>query len=193
LIRPSPPAPDRAPAPAPPSGPHGYVVATVAFAHHPADAAHYRSFITSVGGSGWDVSGGGGVSVSSTLAIEGELVYGGTMSTPQFTFYTEQARDILLNAVLRYHPAAMSRLALVGGGGYAWTRTSEDPVQGSRPPLWWHGATLTGGVDVTILDGAHAALAPSFRVRWVNRADALDGWNGLGALTLQFGASVFIR
>src|SRR5580765_6491903 len=143
LLRNMPPA-------ATPHRPHAYAVAMVAFSHHPADANHYRSFITSVGGNSFDVSGGGGASLSPTLAIEGELVYGGTVSTPQSTFYTEQARDILLNALVRYRAAAMPRVSLVAGGGYAWTRTSEKPVQGSRPAIWWHGATLTGGVDVAV-------------------------------------------
>jgi len=181
------------PPPAPPVRPHAYGVAMAAFSHHPADAFHYRSFITSVGGNAFDVSGGGGFSLSPALAIEGELVYGGTVSTPQFTFYTEQARDILLNGLVRYRAAAMPRLSLIGGGGYAWMRTSEDPVQGSRPVLWWHGLTLTAGMDIAIVDASHAALAPSFRVRWIDRPDALDGWNGLGAFTFQVGATVIVR
>jgi len=181
------------PPPAPPVRPHAYGVAMAAFSHHPADAFHYRSFITSVGGNAFDVSGGGGFSLSPALGIEGELVYGGTVSTPQFTFYTEQARDILLNGLVRYRAAAMPRLSLIGGGGYAWMRTSEDPVQGSRPVLWWHGLTLTAGMDIAIVDASHAALAPSFRVRWIDRPDALDGWNGLGAFTFQVGATVIVR
>lgn len=181
------------PPPATPRPPHAYAVVTGAFSHHPADAQHFRSFITSVGGNSFDVSGGGGYSLSPALAIEGELVFGGTVSTPQFTFYTEQARDILLNALVRYRAAAMPRVSLVAGGGYAWTRTSEEPVQGSRPAFWWHGAALTGGIDVAVVDAAHAVLSPSFRVRWIERADALDGWNGLGAFTFQIGATVIVR
>jgi len=183
----------RMPPPAPPLRPHAYGVAMGAFSHHPADAFHYRSFISSVGGNAFDVSGGGGFSLSPALAIEGELVYGGTVSTPQFTFFTEQARDILLNGLVRYRAAAMPRVSLIGGGGYAWTRTSEDPVQGSRPALWWHGLTLTAGMDVAIVDAPHAALAPSFRVRWIDRPDALNGGNGLGAFTFQVGATVIVR
>jgi hypothetical protein len=181
------------PPPATPSRPHAYAVVTAAFSHHPADAVHYRSFITSVGGNGFDVSGGGGFSLSPALGIEGELAYGGIVSTPQFTFFTEQARDVMLNGLVRYRAAAMPRVSLVAGGGYAWTRTSEDPVQGSRPAIWWHGATLTAGMDVTIADAPHATLAPSLRVRWIDRPDALDGWNGLGAFTFQIGATVIVR
>lgn len=181
------------PPPAPPLRPHAYGVAMAAFSHHPADAFHYRSFISSVGGNAFDVSGGGGFSLSPALAIEGELVYGGIVSTPQFTFFEEQARDILLNGLVRYRAAAMPRVSLIGGGGYAWTRTSEDPVQGSRPALWWHGLTLTAGMDVAIVDAPHAALAPSFRVRWIDRPDALNGGNGLGAFTFQVGATVIVR
>jgi len=107
--------------------------------------------------------------------------------------YESSARDILLNGLVRYRAAAMPRLSLIGGGGYAWMRTSEDPVQGSRPVLWWHGLTLTAGMDIAIVDASHAALAPSFRVRWIDRPDALDGWNGLGAFTFQVGATVIVR
>lgn len=181
------------PPPVAPHRPHAYAVAMVAFSQHPADAHHYRDFITSVGDNSFDLSGGAGASISPTLAIEGELVYGGIVSTPQSTFYTEQVRDILLNALVRYRAAAMPRVSLVAGGGYAWTRTSEEPVQGSRPAIWWKGATLTGGADVAVVDSAHVALAPAFRVRWVKRADALDGWNGLGAFSFQIGATVILR
>ena len=66
-------------------------------------------------------------------------------------------------------------------------------MQGSRPALWWQGATLTGGADVAVVDTAHVVLAPAFRVRWVERADALDGWNGLGAVSFQIGATVILR
>jgi hypothetical protein len=131
--------------------------------------------------------------VSGTLAVEGEFVYGGTVATPQFTFFDEKARDMLLSGLLRYQPPAMSRLALVGGGGIAWTRTWEDPAYGSRPAKWWSGATLTGGVEVAVFNGVHAALAPMFRVRWVRRADSLDGWNGLGAVSVHLGATVILR
>jgi hypothetical protein len=52
---------------------------------------------------------------------------------------------------------------------------------------------LTGGIEVAVVDAAHAVLSPSFRVRWIERADALDGWNGLGAFTFQIGATVIVR
>jgi hypothetical protein len=181
------------PPPPAPHRPHAYAVAMIAVSHHPADGERSDSFITSVGGTSVDVSGGGGVSLSRTFALEGELVYGSTVSTPQSTAFTEQARDILLNALVRYRASAMPRLSLVAGGGYAWTRTDEAPVQRANSVIWWHGATVTGGVDVAVVDTAHAVLAPSFRIRWVKRADAQDGWNGLGAFSVQIGATVMFR
>ena len=78
------------------------------FSHHAAGAYHYRDFITSVGGNSFDVSGGGGVSLSPTLAIEGELVYGGTVSTPAvYVLYRASSR----------HP--VERVGALSAGGDA--------------------------------------------------------------------------
>jgi hypothetical protein len=176
-----------------PSRPHVYAVAMIAGSYHPSNEFHYRDVIKSVGGGSFDVGGGAGVRVSRSLAVEGELLYGGTVSTPQATFYTEQARDILLNALVRYRAAAIPGISFVGGGGHAWTRTSEDPAQLNRPAMSWNGATVTGGFDIAAVNAAYAVLGPSFRVRWVKRASVDDGWNGLGGVSIQIGATVLLR
>jgi hypothetical protein len=125
------------------------------------------------------------------VGIEGELVYGGGGSTPQYTYYDEKARDILLNALVRYQPDG-GRLALVAGGGLASTRRSQDPAQPNRLPESRDGTTVTFGADVTAAGARHAMLAGSFRVRWADRGDPFYGY-GFGALTYQLGATVFLR
>jgi hypothetical protein len=49
-------------------------------------------------------------------------------------------------------------------------------------------------VDVLLPAGGHAAIGPTVRVRWLHRPDADGyGWNGIGNLAFQFGASVLLR
>ena len=174
-----------------PDRPRGYGFLSVTFARHPPSQVYYRSVITPLSGNGWDFAAGGGVFVSTVFAVEGELLYGGVVSTPQYVFFDEKGRDVLLSALARYRPASMPRLQLVAGGGSAWTRTWQDPKQSGSPPVWWHAATVTFGADVVVLDARHAAVAPSFRVRWVNRD--LDFGDGLGKVTYQIGATLFLR
>lgn len=177
-----------------PARPRVYAVAMIAGSYHPSDPLnHYRDYLASVGGTSFDVSGGGGVSVLPAVAVEGELVYGGVVSTPQATFYTAQARDILLNALVRYQAGAIPRISFLGGGGYAWTQTSNDPAQSSKPAMSWNGPTLTGGFDIAAVNAAHVVLGPSFRVRWVRRANVNDEWNGLRSVSIQIGATVLLR
>ena len=199
-FQPAKPAPDLA---------RGYALAALRAAYHPANGPLNHRISPALGGHSWDVSGGGGVYVSPAAAIEGEFMYGGNVSAPQtFSYftsetYTEQARDVMLNALVRAHPDAAHRIAVVAGGGYAWTNTSEvsitefDSLRRASPgtprSYWWHGPTLTFGVDVVAVNGAHAALAPSVRVRLLKRPAADEGWNGLGPWTFQFGATVILR
>src|SRR5262245_57528549 len=90
------------PSPAAVNRPRGYAFTSIAFAYHPPSSVYYRNVITPVGGGGMDLSGGGGAFVRPALGIEGEFVYGGTISTPQFTFFEEKARDVMLNALVRF-------------------------------------------------------------------------------------------
>jgi hypothetical protein len=187
----------------------GYAVASFAVAYHPANGPLYHRVYPALGGHSWDMSGGGGFYVTSGAAIEGEFLFGGIVAAPQrFSYftsetYTEQARDVMLNALVRAHPAAARRIAIVAGGGYAWMHTSEVSITeidslgrlspGTPRSDWWHGPTLTFALEAIAINGARAALAPSVRARVVKRPASDEGWNGLGAWTFQFGASLILR
>jgi hypothetical protein len=179
--------------PPPPHTHRLYGFASFAFAEHPHSEIYYRDYSQPVGGHGWDISGGGGVFILRRLAVEGELVSGGTVATSEGGYFNEQARDVLLNALARYSlgsPGNPPRLQLVAGGGVAWTHMWDD--QGMRPNVWLNGQkTLTLGADVTVVERSHACLAGSFRWRWVDR-DLVYG-NGYGTSTYQFGATLFVR
>jgi hypothetical protein len=192
-----------------PRRPRGYAFASVAFAHHPDNGPLYHRVSPPLGGASWDLSGGGGLFVTHVAALEGEFMFGGKLSTPQrFSYFTsdeyiEESRDLILDALVRGYPGNSRRLSLVGGGGYAWTRTAETSVihtdsffrnsPGQPTSAWSHGMTVTAGIDVVLLERRHAAVASSARLRWINRSSRDYGGNGLGLLTFQFGASVFLR
>jgi hypothetical protein len=59
------------------------------------------------------------------------------------------------------------------------------------PPYWTRKLSLSVGADVVVTQARHAAVAPSFSIRWVNRD--LEFSNGFGRLTYQVGATVFLR
>lgn len=187
----------------------GFAVASVSFAQHPDNGPLNHRISPALGGHSWDVSGGGGVHVTTAAAVEGEFMYGGIVAAPQrFSYfssetYTERERDVLVNALVRGYLDARHRVALVAGGGYAWMNASEVAVttidssgrssQGTPRSRWWHAPALTFGADVVAIRGNHAALAPSVRVRVLKRPASDEGWDGLGAWTFQFGATVILR
>jgi hypothetical protein len=42
--------------------------------------------------------------------------------------------------------------------------------------------------------GTHAAIGPTFRLRWLRRpGGGQRGWNGVGPFAFQAGAAVFFR
>jgi hypothetical protein len=178
-------------APANPHDARAYGFGTVALAYHPSSQVYYRDIISPVSGSGVDVIGGGGLFLTRSLGVEGEVVYGGAVSTPQFTFFDENVRDVMLSGLVRYRPQDTPRLQLVTGFGMAWTRTWSDPPQPRNLPQRSAVPALTFGVDVVALETRHVGLAPSFRVRWLNRE--LDFGPGVGRLTYQLGAILFLR
>ena len=75
------------------------------------------------------VSVAGGVTVSRSVAVEGEFVYGGTVSAHQvFNYttsedYTAENQQFLLNALLRYRPggSSLSSLWVAADMVGAWT------------------------------------------------------------------------
>src|SRR2546429_346898 len=112
----------------------GYLQGAILVSHHPPAAVGYHRVSPNLRGTvaALDVSAGG--FSSRAIAVEGEFYYGRTASLPQRFSYTYSedyvggSRDILLDGLLRYRPGGRSRVEIVGGWGYAWTRESETSI-----------------------------------------------------------------
>ena len=199
------------PPPHEPSTRRGYVQASILVSHHPGNGATYHRVDDRLGGTALTVSAGGGGWISSSIALEGELVYGGLVSAPQqfryafTTDYIAQNRDLLLNELVRYRPGGASRIQIVAGGGLGITTaretdrvyTPQTPTLGPGPvpsndfSTTVYALSFTGGLDAAFPVSSHVALGPSFRVRWVRRPEGGgSGWNGIGPFALQAGVAI---
>jgi hypothetical protein len=197
------------PAPAPRRRVYAY--GSGMLSHHPANGASYHRVEPNLGGQTWTIVAGAGGFLTPSIGLEGEFVLGGMIAAPQVfsyelrTNYVAQNRDILIDEMIRFRRSERSLWQFVAGGGFARTRTNtvdtvvtdftgKKTTIANPPPTDYNGVTLTGGVDGRVPSGEHAAIGPTVRVRWVHRpAAAADGWNGIGNLAFQFGASVLFR
>jgi hypothetical protein len=188
-----------------------YAQGALLFSRHPAAAATYHRVDPNLSGHTWVVSGAAGGFLNRSVALEGELAYGGFVSAGQhFGYFTSedyiaQNRDVLLNGIVRYRPGGRGVVELVAGGGYARTTARQvstiayafdqirRPVPDRETTL--HSVTWTAGLDAVLPAGSpHVAIAPSFRFRWVHRPEpAGAGWNGIGWYALQFGVGVRVQ
>jgi hypothetical protein len=188
-----------------------YAYGSTVFSYHPDNGATYHRVEDRLGGHTWTIAAGAGGFITPSIGLEGEFVFGGIVSAPQrfsyafSTDYIAQNRDILFNELLRYRPGGRSAFQIVAGGGLARTTarmvdvvftdsTGKKINVPDSPPATYNGLTFTGGVDVAAAVSPHVALAPTVRVRWQHRPSSDGyGWNGIGNMSFQFGASVFFR
>jgi hypothetical protein len=186
----------------------GYAQVLVLASVHPAASNGYHRESPNLRGTAPAVSVSAGGFLSRSIGLEGELVYGVTISAPQrFSYfssedYTAGSRDLLFNGMLRYRPGDGARVEVVGGGGYALTTKSETsievrsgfPVTTSHPldrSRRLHALTLSAGVDGTVAMSSHMSLAPSLRFRWIHRPDAINGQtHGIARYAVEFGAGI---
>jgi hypothetical protein len=186
--------------------PKGYLQAGLMVTAQPPGTANHR-VTPAINGETVGLAAAGGVFVTRTLAVEGEVVAGKAISTPQqFHYnwnedYTGQSRDVFLGANVRWRPAA--HLELVGGGGLAFSTFAErsivrtdtfpvprmtalpDQVETVRQPA------LNGGIAVPLPVSSRIEIVPAFTVRWVRRsADGLGAYSGVGSYAYQFGGTV---
>ena len=172
----------------------------------PAGTANHR-VTPAIGGTTVGLAAAGGIFVTRTLAVEGEVVTGKAISTPQQFWYnwsedyTGQSRDAFLGANVRWRPAAHFELA--GGGGLAFSTFAErsrvrtdtfpvlrmtalpDQVETVRQPA------LNGGIAVPLPVSSRIEIVPAFTVRWVKRSvDGLGAYSGVGSYAYQFGGTV---
>ena len=145
----------------------GYVQALLLASYHPAASDSYHRESPNLHGTAPAVSVSAGGFLSPSLALEGEFVYGRTVSAPQrFSYFSSEdylagSRDLLFNELLRYRPGGRAPVEIAVGGGYALTTVSEksivsvsgNPATVSHPPdrsRRQHAPTLTAGVDGTV-------------------------------------------
>lgn len=201
------------PAPPEPSSRRGYVQALVLASYHPAASNSYHRESPNLHGTAPAVSVSAGGFLSPSLALEGEFVYGGTVSAPQrFSYFSSEdylagSRDLLFNELLRYRPGGRAPVEIAVGGGYALTTVSEtsivsqsgSPTTGSpgtilHPPdrsRRLHAPTLTAGLDGTVRISERASFTPGFRFRWIHRPDARYGeTHGIARYAFEFGAGI---
>lgn len=198
------------PAPAPRDAaltPKVYVTGGVLMTVQPASHDMYHRVAENLKGHAIGLTAGVGTFLSPGLALEGEVMIGGLVSAPQrfsynwTTDYTAENRDLLFNELLRWSPGRRRNVQAVFGGGYARTiarQTSQivrdfSGRETALPDLstTLSGFTATGGLDALVPIGRRAALAPTFRLRWVHRPyAAAPGWNGVGYYTYQFGIAL---
>jgi hypothetical protein len=186
----------------------GYVQALVLASYHPAASDSYHRESPNLRGTAPAVSVSAGGFLSPSLALEGEFVYGRTVSAPQrFSYFSSEdylagSRDLLFNELLRYRPGGRAPVEIAVGGGYALTTVSEksivsisgNPATISHPPdrsRRQHAPTLTAGVDGTVRISGRASFTPGFRFRWIHRPDARYGeTHGIARYAFEFGAGI---
>ncbi len=186
---------------------HGYVQALFLVSHHPPASRSYHRESPNLQGTAPALSLSAGGFLSAAFGLEGEFVYGRTISAPQrFSYFSSEdyiagSRDLLFNELIRYRPGGHAPVEIVGGGGYALTTISEKsivitgvPATKVKPPdrsRLLHAVTLTAGVDGTVRISNRASLTPSVRFRWVHRPDAIYGEiHGISRYAFEFGAGL---
>jgi hypothetical protein len=189
--------------------PNGYVQAGGLVTRQPAGTPNHR-ISPALGGTAVVVTAAVGVFVTPTLAVEGEVVGGRAISTPQrFSYnwsedFTGQSRDVFLGANVRWRPVAFLEL-IVGGGTafstvaercvlrtdrYPFPPTSRTSPQPDRVETFRHLA-LDGGVAVPLPVSRRIDVVPAFSIRWVDRSDeGLGDYLGVASYAYQFGATV---
>ena len=190
------------------AGPDGYLQAGVVGTVQPAGTANHR-VSPPISGEAIGFAAAVGFHVAPRVAIEGEVVAGGTISTQQhfhynwFEDFTGESRDVFVGANVRWRPVAL--LELVGGGGLAigtvavrsLTRT-ELPFPGrpnvpiSEPDRAYTEVQLSanGGVAVPLPVSRRVAVVPEFRFRLIGRPGGQAEYQGVGSYAYQFGATV---
>jgi hypothetical protein len=191
------------------AAPKAYLQAGFVASSHPAGLPNHRVW-PAISGTTVGLAAAGGVFVTKTLAVEGEVVAGRPVSTQQrfsyswFEDYTGESRDVFLGANMRWRPATRS-LELVGGAGLAFstvanrnivvtdvypgerTSTKPDQVETTRH------LTLNGGIALPLSVSRRVEVVPAFTVRWLKQTSdyyGLRAYAGVGSLSYHVGATV---
>lgn len=174
----------------------GYAQGAFVFTfQEPSDTNHRVS--PGVSGMAVGVSGVGGFFVTPTVAVEGEVLLPGTVSTEQtFTYtnmrdtWTTEVDGVCLHGNVRWRPRRYPRLDVVGGVGMAYTRVAfvnrinRNPYLGTSSSAPDTESTDTRpsvsmGVDVTLLRRPSGRLIGGVRFRILPQGP-IDEYNGVG-------------
>ena len=193
------------------SAPKGYVQAGLLGTAQPAGVPNHR-VTPPISGTTVGVAAAVGFFVTPTVAVEGELVAGRPISTPQrfscdwFEDFTAESRDVFLGANVRWRPVAARYLELVGGGGLAISTFAERSIV--RTDLPFPGRpnvptcrpdrvdsevqlAVNGGIAVPLPVSSRIEIVPAFTFRWVSRSASGQGaYFGVGSYAYQFGGAV---
>jgi hypothetical protein len=186
----------------------GYVQPAVLVSYHPAASEGYHRISPNLRGTVPAVSVTAGGFLSPVVALEGEFLYGATVTRPQrFSYFSVEdyiagSRDLMLSELVRVRPDGRGRIEIVAGGGYVRATTSERSIVATSiasPSTLnlpdrsypYNAFSVTGGVDGAVPLAGRVALTPMFRFRWIRRPDATTGESlGIGNYAVQFGVGV---
>ena len=192
------------------SEPKGYVQGGLMATTQPAGIPNHR-VTPPIEGKTMGLAAAVGFFLAPTVAVEGEIVGGRAISTPQHFYYNwredyiSENRDVFLGANVRWRPAATRYLELVGGGALVINMfanrsivVTEPLAIPPRPPRTEPDEVstslqlaLNGGVATPLPVGRKIEVVPAFTVRWVGRSvNGLGGYAGVGSHAYQFGATV---
>ena len=193
------------------SAPKGYVQAGLLWTAQPAGVPNHR-VTPPISGTTVGVAAAVGFFVAPTVALEGEVVAGRAISTPQqFHYnwtedYTAESRDVFLGANVRWSPVAARYLELVGGGGLAISTFAERSIVRTELPFPGRPNVPTsepdrvdtevqlavnGGIAVPLPVSSTIEIVPAFTFRWVSRSASGQGaYFGVGSYAYQFGGTV---
>ena len=165
-----------------------YVQAGLLSTTQPAGIANHR-VTPAISGSAIGWAAAVGSSVTPTVAIEGEVTGGGTISTPQrFSYnwredYIGESRDVFLGVNARWRPAARRPLELVGGAAVVVSRFANRSIVVTRslslpprPPTTEPDEVSTsgqlalgGGMATPLAVSRRIEVVPAFTMRWIGR------------------------
>ena len=169
-----------------------YVTASGGISHLSSEP-RFSSIDPPVGGFTGSIAVSVGAFIDHNNAVEGEISYSMPIAMPDDGYYSRSGRtfkirhrDLTLNGLLR---SRFSRhVELVLGGGVAFGRTVERPMQESESPT---SLTLTTGLDAVMPAARRVSLVPSFRLRWIHRTEHTLTWSdGVGNYIVQFGLGI---